>query len=68
MSIFGTIYNGTTGLITYSKGLDVISNNVANLNTPGFKRSDLLFRDLFYQYQFTGEFDQGFSSRRMEMG
>lgn len=54
MSIFGTIYHGTTGLITYSKGLDVISNNVANLNTPGFKRDDLLFRDLFYQSQLNG--------------
>lgn len=61
MSMFGTINKGTTGLLTYSKGLDVISNNVANLNTPGFKRNDLLFRDLFYQYQLTGEADVGFS-------
>lgn len=64
MSMFGTINKGTTGLITYSKGLDVISNNVANLNTPGFKRNDLLFRDLFYQYQLTGEANQGFSARK----
>ncbi|TQV73417.1 flagellar hook-basal body complex protein [Exilibacterium tricleocarpae] len=62
MSIFGTIYNGTTGLVTFSKGLDVISNNVANLNTPGFKRDDLLFRDLFYQYRNTGEADARFST------
>lgn len=54
MSIFGTIYHGTTGLTTYSKGLDVISNNVANLNTAGFKRNDLLFRDLFYQSHLNG--------------
>lgn len=54
MSIFGTIYNGTSGLLTFSKGLDVISNNVANLNTPGFKRNDLQFRDLFYQYKLPG--------------
>lgn len=55
MSIFGTIYNGTSGLLTYAKGLDVISNNVANLNTAGFRRNDLLFRDLFYQYKLTGD-------------
>jgi flagellar hook protein FlgE len=61
MSIFGTIYNGTTGLLTYSKGLDVISNNVANLNTAGFKRNDLLFRDLYYQYQLSGQANQGAS-------
>jgi len=64
MSILGTIYSGTTGLLTFSKGLDVISNNVANMNTPGFKRSDLLFRDLFYQYQLTGEANQDFSARK----
>ncbi|MBV1787718.1 flagellar basal-body rod protein FlgF [Marinobacterium sp. D7] len=64
MSIYGTIYSGTSGLITFSKGLDVISNNVANMNTPGFKRSDLLFRDLFYNYQYTGQFNQDFSSRK----
>ncbi len=52
---FGTIYSGTTGLLTFSKGLDVISNNVANLNTVGYKRNDLLFRDLFYQMQVAGQ-------------
>jgi flagellar hook protein FlgE len=58
MSFLGTIFSGTTGLLTFSRGLDVISNNVANLNTPGFKRSDLLFRELFYQFQLTGDSDQ----------
>ncbi len=47
----GTIHKGTTGLYAFSKGLDVVSNNVANLNTPGYKKSDILFRDLYYQYQ-----------------
>lgn len=51
----GSIYTGTTGLLTFSKGLDTISNNVANLNTVGYKRNDLLFRDLFYQLQVSGQ-------------
>lgn len=51
----GTIYTAATGMLTFSKGLDAVSNNVANLNTPGFKRSDLLFRDLFYQSTLSGE-------------
>lgn len=50
--MLGSIYTGMSGLITYSRGLDTISNNVANLNTPGFKASDLLYRDLFYQFQW----------------
>jgi len=48
--MFSSIYSALTGLIGFSKGLDVISNNVANLNTPGFKSSDLEFSDLFYRY------------------
>ena len=43
-----SIYIGMTGLMGYSRGLKVISNNVANLNTPGFKSSHLQFADLFY--------------------
>jgi flagellar hook protein FlgE len=42
------IFNGLSGLIGYSRGLTNISNNVANLNTPGYKARQLLFSDLFY--------------------
>lgn len=52
--MFESIYVGLSGLMGFSKGLNVISNNVANLNTPGFKSSTLQFLDLFYQYQTTG--------------
>jgi flagellar hook protein FlgE len=48
-----SIYIGTTGLTGYSKGLNVISNNVANLNTPGFKGATLQFGDLYYQQQLS---------------
>jgi flagellar hook protein FlgE len=37
-----------SGLEGYSRGLRVISNNTANINTPGFKSSTLQFSDLFY--------------------
>ena len=53
MSVFGAIYTGLSGLISFSKGLNVISNNVTNLNTPGFRGSDLIFRDLLYQKGLT---------------
>jgi flagellar hook protein FlgE len=39
---------GMTGLQGYAKGLRVIANNTANLNTPGYKGSSLQFTDLFY--------------------
>ena len=36
--MFESIYTGLTGLATFSRGLSNISNNVANLNTVGYKR------------------------------
>ncbi|HWM69326.1 MAG TPA: flagellar hook-basal body complex protein [Steroidobacteraceae bacterium] len=43
------IYIGQSGMSAYSKGLDVISNNVANLNTAGFKVATPLYSDELYQ-------------------
>lgn len=43
-----SIYIGLTGLNSFSRGLQNVSNNVANLNTPGFKSSSMRFADLFY--------------------
>src|SRR5262245_34776352 len=42
---------GLTGLLAFSKDLTVIGDNVANVNTPGFKGSRLLFSELFSQAQ-----------------
>ncbi|MBA2964777.1 MULTISPECIES: flagellar hook protein FlgE [Ramlibacter] len=43
-----SIHVGMTGLQGYSRGLRVIANNTANLDTPGYKASSLQFADLFY--------------------
>lgn len=43
-----SIYTGMTGLLGFSNGLRSISNNTANMNTPGYKGSNLQFSDLFY--------------------
>jgi flagellar hook protein FlgE len=45
--MFGSIYIGLTGLNAYSKGLQTVSNNVSNMNTIGYKASDISFSDLF---------------------
>ncbi|OLL30872.1 hypothetical protein BTH42_14960 [Burkholderia sp. SRS-W-2-2016] len=47
-----SIYIGMSGLTAYAKGLQTISNNVANLNTAGFKTSTPHFADLYYGEQF----------------
>ncbi|MGA8301338.1 MAG: flagellar hook-basal body complex protein, partial [Terriglobales bacterium] len=38
-----------SGLSASSSALNVISNNLANLNTVGFKDQQASFEDLFYQ-------------------
>jgi flagellar hook protein FlgE len=38
-----------SGLDATQQALNVISNNLANLNTPGFKDQTANFQDLFYQ-------------------
>lgn len=44
--MFGSIYIGLSGLSAYSRGLQQISNNVANLNAQGFKGSSVSFESL----------------------
>jgi flagellar hook protein FlgE len=45
--MFGSIYIGLSGLTAYSEGLKAVSNNVSNLNTSGFKASDVTFSDVY---------------------
>lgn len=40
---------GTTGMLSNAKGLRVVGNNLANVNTGGFKGSQLQFGDLLDQ-------------------
>lgn len=45
------LYSVRTGLNAQQTQLDVIANNLANVNTVGFKKSRVQFEDLFYQTQ-----------------
>ena len=44
-----SLYIAKTGLDAQQSQLDVISNNLANVSTNGFKRSRAVFEDLLYQ-------------------
>jgi flagellar basal-body rod protein FlgG len=43
------LFSAATGMIAQQLNIDVISNNLANVNTNGFKRSRADFQDLLYQ-------------------
>lgn len=44
-----SLWTAKTGLTAQQQQLDVITNNLANVNTSGFKRSRAIFEDLLYQ-------------------
>jgi flagellar hook protein FlgE len=47
MSLLGTLTSGVSALKTFGKSLEVIGNNIANVNTTGYKASTTNFADTF---------------------
>ncbi len=48
-----SLYSGVSGLKTHQKRMDVIGNNIANVNTIGYKTNVVTFADVYYQTQKT---------------
>ena len=46
MSIFGSLFTAVSGLNAQSQSIAMISNNIANVNTVGYKRTDAAFSSL----------------------
>ncbi|BCN31527.1 flagellar hook protein FlgE [Anaeromicropila herbilytica] len=44
-----SLYSGVSGLRVHQTKMDVIGNNIANVNTIGFKASSVQFTDILYQ-------------------
>lgn len=44
-----SMYSGVSGLRAHQTKMDVIGNNIANVNTAGFKASSAVFEDIFSQ-------------------
>ncbi len=47
MALIGTLTSGISALKSFSKGLETIGNNIANVNTTGFKSASVSFADTF---------------------
>jgi flagellar basal-body rod protein FlgG len=43
------LYTAATGMLAQEMNVEVISNNIANMRTTGFKRQRVEFQDLLYQ-------------------
>lgn len=50
-----SLYTATTGMLGQQLQIDTTSNNIANVNTTGYKKQRAEFNDLFYQaLQYAG--------------
>ncbi|MEX1224919.1 MAG: flagellar hook-basal body complex protein, partial [Pirellulales bacterium] len=54
-----TLYTAATGMESLQTKLDVIANNLANVNTTGYKQSRANFEDLFYRQEKLPGADDG---------
>lgn len=46
MSIFGSMFSGVSGLDAYGQSMGTISDNISNMNTIGYKRTETRFSTL----------------------
>jgi flagellar basal-body rod protein FlgG len=53
------LFTAATGMKVQQKNVDVISNNLANVNTTGFKKSQANFEDLIYVTEIRPGFTAG---------
>jgi flagellar hook protein FlgE len=44
-----SLYSGVSGLKNHQTRMDIIGNNIANVNTVGFKASRVVFQDIYSQ-------------------
>jgi len=49
-----SLYSGISGLKNHQTRMDVIGNNIANVNTVGYKTSRTIFQDIFSQTAKSG--------------
>jgi flagellar hook protein FlgE len=68
MSLQSTLYTGVSGLTTYSNAISIIGNNIANINTPGFKEGRGSFADLLSQSFAAGNLQIGHGVRMSGVG
>ncbi len=54
-----SLYSAASGMEAQQLNLNTIANNLANVNTPGFKRSKIEFQDLLYQKPRASGTDSG---------
>jgi flagellar hook protein FlgE len=60
--MFNSFSTALSALSAHSTAVDVVGNNLANMNTPGYKASAVYFRDLMAQSLGSGDTQVGFGA------
>ena len=58
-----SLWTAASGMITQQTNVDTISNNLANINTTGFKKETAEFKSLFYQTIQENSYDNNGDSK-----
>lgn len=59
MSLFGSLFTGVSALTAQSQAMSTISNNIANVNTVGYKRIETAFSSLVTSEARAGRYTPG---------
>src|SRR5262249_17744673 len=59
MSIYGAMFSGVSGLAAQSQALGMISDNISNVNTVGYKQTDAQFHTLVTETATTSQYAPG---------
>ncbi len=59
MSLYGALFTGVSGLSANSQALGIISNNISNVNTVGYKSSEAQFATILASTTDAGSFSSG---------
>lgn len=59
MSLFGALFTGVSALSAQSQSMAMISNNISNVNTTGFKRSEAAFYSLVTSQSRSSRYSPG---------
>jgi flagellar basal-body rod protein FlgF len=60
------IYSAATGMITQTKKINVLGNNIANVNTAGFKRDEIVLKS--FDEELTTRLDDGTQVGSLSVG
>ena len=57
------LYTAATGMAAQQRNIDTTANNLANVNTTGYKKSKVHFQDLLYHNERTAGVPSSFRPR-----